>query len=79
MTATIHQADVLDWLAAYDGPRFHSCFADPPYALISIAERFGSEDATPAQHGTDGVFQRGATPEEVPYSGTTGLAGSGTP
>ena len=55
---TVEQADVLEWLDAYEGPRYQSVLCDPPYALISIAERFGSEDAAPAQHGTDGVFAR---------------------
>lgn len=33
MTWIIHRADVTDWLRAYDGPRFHAVFCDPPYGL----------------------------------------------
>lgn len=58
MKPTIIQADVLEWLKAYEGPRFQSVFCDPPYALISISERFGGEDSAPAKPGTDGAFQR---------------------
>ncbi|TIN16156.1 MAG: site-specific DNA-methyltransferase, partial [Mesorhizobium sp.] len=31
---------------------------DPPYALESIRNRFGGENAVPAQHGKDGAFAR---------------------
>lgn len=29
----LHNASMLDWLAAYDGPLFDSCVTDPPYEL----------------------------------------------
>lgn len=34
------------------------CVCDPPYGLTSIGDRFGDDDAAPAQFGTDGAFQR---------------------
>jgi len=55
---TLEQADLMHWLRAYDGPRFHAVFSDPPYALISIAKRFGKEGSAPAQEGSDGRYSR---------------------
>jgi site-specific DNA-methyltransferase (adenine-specific) len=51
-------ADIMDWAASYTGPRFHALFCDAPYELHEITDRFGSEDAAPAQYGKDGAFQR---------------------
>lgn len=56
----IERADVIEWLANYEGPRFHAVLSDPPYALISIAKRFGPGQAE-AQHGSDGRFNRLST------------------
>lgn len=57
MAIDIIQANVLEWLDSYDGPRFHGVLSDPPYALISIAKRFGPGQA-PAQEGSDGRYSR---------------------
>ena len=54
----IEQAEIVEWLRAYDGPRFHAVLSDPPYALISIAKRFGKEGSAPAQEGSDGRYSR---------------------
>ena len=51
MTVTLHHADMLSWLAAYDGPLFDSCVTDPPYHLTSIVKRFGGDKAAPARTG----------------------------
>lgn len=40
------------------GDLFDSACTDPPYHLISIVERFGSEDAAPAQVGQTGAYAR---------------------
>lgn len=53
----VEVADVFDWLDRYEGPRFHAVLCDPPYALISIAKRFGPGQEE-AQEGTDGRFRR---------------------
>ena len=53
----IHQTGIVEWLEEYEGPRFHAILADPPYALISIAKRFGGGNA-PAQEGEDGRYAR---------------------
>ena len=59
MTAwKIEQAEIVEWLRAYEGPRFHAVLSDPPYALISIAKRFGKEGSAPAQEGSDGRYSR---------------------
>ena len=30
-TTDVINADVLDWAASYDGPKFHAVLCDPPY------------------------------------------------
>ncbi len=57
MTWKIYQEEIVEWLKEYDGPRFHGIVSDPPYALISIAKRFGGGNA-PAQEGSDGRYSR---------------------
>ncbi|SFJ68226.1 DNA-methyltransferase [Methylobacterium brachiatum] len=37
-----------------------SVVTDPPYALVSIAKRFGKEGAAPAGFGSDGAYARAA-------------------
>lgn len=55
---TFTLADFLKWSEAYRGPKFHGSLSDPPYHLTEITDRFGAEDAAPAQYGSDGAFQR---------------------
>lgn len=57
-TWKIEQAELVEWLQKYEGPRFHAIVSDPPYALISIGKRFGKAASAPAQEGTDGRFSR---------------------
>lgn len=45
----LHLGDILEWAAAYSGPKFHALLCDPPYHLTSIVERFGKPDAAPAK------------------------------
>lgn len=54
----IIHANILEWAASYDGEPFHALLCDPPYHLTEIVKRFGKANAAPAQHGTDGAFQR---------------------
>lgn len=57
---TIHHADMLKWLASYEGPLFDSCVTDPPYHLTSIVKRFGKEGSAALKvpdHGT-GAYAR---------------------
>lgn len=58
MTFDLLQADALEWLTSYDGPKYQAILSDPPYALISITKRFGKKDSAPAQEGNDGRFLR---------------------
>jgi hypothetical protein len=60
MTVTIYPGDNRAWLAALkaQGVRYEAVVCDPPYGLVSIKKRFGSQSAAPAQHGTDGAFAR---------------------
>lgn len=57
MTIDLAHADMLEWLAAYDGPLFDSCVTDPPYHLTSIVRRFGGKRAAAAKD-RDGLYQR---------------------
>jgi len=57
MKYAIIEAEIIDWLKSYEGERFHAIISDPPYALISIAKRFGPGQAE-AQEGEDGRFSR---------------------
>lgn len=50
--------DILTWAAQYDGEPFHALLCDPPYHLTEMTRRFGGANATPAQYGSDGAFQR---------------------
>lgn len=56
----IVEAELIEWLEFYDMKRgrYNALLCDPPYALISIAKRFGDPDAAPAQEGADGRFSR---------------------
>lgn len=54
----IIHANILDWAANYDDEPFHALLCDPPYHLTEIVKRFGKAGSAPAQHGTDGAFQR---------------------
>lgn len=57
MKYSIIESEIIEWLNAYDGEKFHAILSDPPYALISIAKRFGPGQVE-AQEGEDGRFSR---------------------
>jgi DNA modification methylase len=54
----LHCGDCLDVLARLDECLLDSCVTDPPYHLTSIVQRFGAENAVPAQFGSDGRYAR---------------------
>lgn len=58
--ATLYGGDCIEVMKKLiaDGVQFDSIVCDPPYHLTSIVKRFGSADAAPAQHGTDGAYAR---------------------
>ena len=57
----ILQGDILSFAKHYKGEPFHALICDAPYHLTSITDRFGKEDAAPAQEGNDGAFNRLST------------------
>lgn len=57
MKYKIIEAEIIEWLKSYEGERFHAIISDPPYALISIAKRFGPGQAENLE-GIDGRFKR---------------------
>jgi len=53
------EADIIQFARDYTGERFNAILCDPPYALISVAKRFGKPGSAPAQEdGMDGSFAR---------------------
>jgi len=52
------EADIVQFAQDYTGEKFHAILCDPPYALISIAKRFGKPGSAPAHEGADGSFAR---------------------
>lgn len=58
----LHPGDCLDVLARLEENSIDSCVTDPPYALVSIAKRFGKEGAAPAKsEGATGVYKRASS------------------
>jgi site-specific DNA-methyltransferase (adenine-specific) len=55
---TLHRGDCLEVLPLLEANSIDSCVTDPPYHLTSIVKRFGSTNAAPCQHGTDGAYAR---------------------
>jgi DNA modification methylase len=55
---TLFRGDCLEVLPTLEADSIDSCVTDPPYHLTSIVKRFGSSNAAPAQHGTDGAYAR---------------------
>jgi DNA modification methylase len=55
----VHGGDCLDVLRGMESYSVDSCVTDPPYALVSIAKRFGADSAAPPKdYGGSGVYQR---------------------
>lgn len=57
MKYSVIEAEIIEWLKAYEGEKFHAIISDPPYALISIAKRFGPGQAENLE-GKDGRYKR---------------------
>jgi len=54
---TLHAGDCREVIRTLPDNSVDSVVTDPPYALVSIAKRFGAEGAAPAKAG---VYARGA-------------------
>jgi len=48
MTSRLLRGDVLSFARHYHGLKFHALLCDAPYHLYSIADRFGADNAVPA-------------------------------
>lgn len=35
---TIYQADIVEWLKSYTGPKYHAILSDPPYGLAFMGK-----------------------------------------
>lgn len=57
MSVTVLHADSRDALKGMPDASLDACVTDPPYALVSIAKRFGGEKAAPAKD-RDGLYKR---------------------
>src|SRR5271166_401208 len=56
---TLHSGDCLEVIKGIADNSIDSVVTDPPYALVSIIKRFGSDTAAPAQsNGPTGVYGR---------------------
>lgn len=56
----LEPGDCRDVLRSLPDCSIDSICTDPPYALVSIAKRFGKAGAAPAGFGTDGAYARAA-------------------
>ncbi len=56
----LHAGDCLDVLRALPSNSIDACVTDPPYALVSIARRFGKDGAAPSKvpEGGSGAYAR---------------------
>lgn len=54
----LRQGDSRDVLRTMADASVDGCACDPPYALVSITERFGATGAAPAKVGASGVYAR---------------------
>ena len=56
--ARLYDADCREVLFDLDDDTIDSAVMDPPYALVSVAKRFGKEGSAPAKFGKDGLYAR---------------------
>mgnify|MGYP007100071882 CR=1 FL=1 len=58
MTVRVIHADCRDALREMADASIDACVTDPPYALVSIGKRFGSDGAAPCREGKTGAYAR---------------------
>lgn len=58
MGVTVHHGDSREVLKGFADASIDSVVCDPPYALVSIGKRFGSENAAAAKSGKTGAYAR---------------------
>lgn len=67
----VTNADIVKWLDDQpDEPRYHAALGDTPYALMSIAKRFGAANAKPAKWAA-AAERWGDNGENNPYNRTS--------
>lgn len=67
----VTNADIIKWLGDQpDEPRYHAALGDTPYALMSIAKRFGKSNAKPAKWAA-AAERWGDNGENNPYNRTS--------
>lgn len=54
----LYEGDSRDVLKELEDCSIDSVVCDPPYALVSVIQRFGGDNAAPAKYGTDGLYAR---------------------
>ena len=55
---TLLKGNCLEKLKEIPDNSIDSVVTDPPYHLMSVVQRYGKKGSAPAQHGTDGLYQR---------------------
>jgi len=58
VTVRVIHADCRDALREMADASIDACVTDPPYALVSIGKRFGSDGAAPCREGKTGAYAR---------------------
>jgi len=59
VTVRVEHGDSREVLKALPDASVDACVCDPPYSLVSIVKRFGSDNAAPAKSdGASGVYKR---------------------
>lgn len=58
MTVRVIHADCRGALREMADASIDACVTDPPYALVSIGKRFGSDTAAPCKEGKTGAYAR---------------------
>lgn len=54
----LYEGDSREVLKGFADNSLDSVVCDPPYALVSVIQRFGGDNAAPAKFGTDGLYAR---------------------
>ena len=72
---TIYQADIVEWLKSYTGPKYHAILSDPPYGLAFMGK---SWDNMAPKEFQEWVTEWGSLFLGVVYPGAIGMFFGGT-
>lgn len=73
----LHAGDCLDVLRTLPDCSIDSCVTDPPYHLVSIVRRFGSENAAPTLSAAERRFAKTGGADRQPGTGQYGRLSRG--